>query len=93
MTPGLMKKVLCLFSTFCINHTIKSPATKTIKSLVYSATNPTTLLRKLKIAPTILPAITGNGSIIFPASLLRASASLFNHSFGGAGPEVAEPPP
>ena len=58
----------------------------------------TALPRKLKMAPTTLPTIAGNASAAFPASLLRASASLFNlffkppSSFGGEV-EPPHPPP
>ena len=75
-----------------------SPARKTIKAHVYSATNPLVLLRKLKIAPTTLPTIVGNASTAFPASLLSESASLYNHflkatlSFGGGLPPPPLPP-
>ena len=85
----------CLPDTFCISHTPISPATKTIKAHLCSATNPTVLPKKLKMAPTTFPTIAGNASTAFPASLLRASASLFNHllkapsSFGG---ETETPP-
>ena len=65
--------------TFCINHTTISPAANTIKARVYSSTKPTTLPRKLKMAPTHLSAIAQNASITFLESLFRASASLFNH--------------
>ena len=84
--------------THCINHTPMSPATKTIKSHVCSATSPTAFPRKLKIAPTTLPTIAGNASSAFPASLLSASANLSNHfykvplSFHG-GPPASPPPP
>ena len=72
------------------------PATITIKAHVCSATNPTALLKKLKIAPTTLPTIAGNASMAFTASLFSAFASLLNHlfktpsSFGGEPPA---PPP
>ena len=56
---------------FCINHISISLATKTVESNVCSATNPTTLARKLKMAPTVPPAIAGSASRAFPASLLR----------------------
>ena len=74
-----------------------SLATKTIKSHVCSATNPTAFPKKLKIAPTTLPTIVGNASAAFPASLLSASAGLSNHifkvpsSFYGGPPAL--PPP
>ena len=60
--------------------------------------NPTAFPRKLKVAPTTLPTIAGNASAAFPASLLGASTSLFNHffknpsSFGGESPVPQYPP-
>ena len=75
-----------------------SPATKTIKAHVCSATNPTAFPRKVKITPTALPTIAGNASTAFPASFLSASASLSNHyfktpsSFDGE-PSAPPPPP
>ena len=69
-----------------------SPATKIIKAHVYSATNPTAFPRKLKIAPTSLPTITGNASTTFPASLLSAFASLSNHFFKNPSSLGGEPP-
>ena len=50
-----------------------SPATKTIKAHVSSATNPTAFPRKPSMAPTALLMIAGNASAAFPASHLRAS--------------------
>ena len=100
--PGVVQGVnlippylLCIL---CINHQPTSPATKTIRAHVNSATNLTTFPRKPKIAPTTLPTIAGNASTDFPASLLSAFASLSNHffkspsSFGGE-PPVPLPPP
>ena len=58
-----------------------NPTTKTIKTHVCSATNPTAFPRKLKIAQTTLPMMAGNASTVFPASFLSASASLSNHFF------------
>ena len=58
-----------------------SPATKTIKAHVCSATNPTAFPRKLKIAPTTLPTMAGNVSTAFTASLLSAFANLSHHFF------------
>ena len=78
--------------THCINHTPMSPATKTIKSHVCSATSPTAFPRKLKIAPTTLPTIAGNASMAFPVSLLSASANLSNHFFKVPLPFAGEPP-
>ena len=72
--------------------------TETISVNVRSATNPTVFPRKLKIAPTALPTMTGNASKVFPASLLSIFANLPNHffnapsSFGGE-PPVPLPPP
>ena len=69
-----------------------SPAIKTVKTHVFSATSPTAFSRKLKAAPTTLPMMPGSVSTAFPASLLRASANLSNHflkvslSFGGGPP-------
>ena len=95
MAPGVMKKVICLFfPTFCINHTIRSPATTKIKLLVSSAK---LCQRKLKIALKILkilPAIEGNASTTFPASHLRELSGLFNRffkvpsSFGGTAQKL-----
>ena len=62
-----------------INDTPISPATKTIKTHVCSATNPMALTRKLKMASTTLPTIAGNASAASPASVLSASANLSNH--------------
>ena len=59
-----------------------SPATKTIRAHVCSATNSTAFPRKLKVAPATLPMITINSTAAFPASLLSASASLSNHFSG-----------
>ena len=87
----------CCLDTLCISHTPISLAAKTVKAHVCSVINPTALPRKLKIAPTTLPTIAGNTLTVFPASLLSASANLFNHffktpsSFGGEPP--APPPP
>ena len=72
--------------TFCVIHIPVSPATKTIKAHVCSATNPSALPQKLKMAPTTLPMIAGNASTAFPASLLRVSASLINHFFEAPSP-------
>ena len=63
----------------CINHTPLSPTTKTIKAHVCSATNPTALPKKLKMASTTLPTMAGIASTAFPASLFSASASLFTN--------------
>lgn len=88
--------ILSYFFTFCINHNSITPATKAIKAHVNSATNPTALPRKLKMALTTLLTITGNASTVFPANILRVSASLFNtffkasSSFGGDDPEAAK---
>ena len=78
-------------------HKRTSPATKTIRAHVCSATNPMAFPRKLKIAPTILPTTVGNTSVTFPASLLSASANLsifsaLPPSFGGET-SVLSPPP
>ena len=67
-----------------------------IKAHVFSATNPTAWPRKLKIAPRTLSTIAGNASTPFPTSLLRASASLFNHFFkvpSSFGVDAESPPP
>ena len=61
-------KDLTLFN-FCINHTPIIPAPKTVKAHVCSATNPMTLPKKLKMAPTTLATIASNVSTAFPASL------------------------
>ena len=54
--------------------------------------------KKLKIAPATLLTIAGNASTVFPASLLSASISLFNHlfktsSFFDEEPPLPSPPP
>ena len=80
--------------TFCINHQPASPATKTVRAFVYSATQPTAFPRKIKMAPTTLPTIARNASTAFPVSLLSASANLSKHfykapsSFGGKPPKT-----
>ena len=91
------EKNMIYFLTFCINHTPISPATKTIKAHVCSATNPVVLTKTL-IATTTLTTIAGNASTTFLASLLSASASLFNHllktpSFFDGEPPPSPPPP
>ena len=79
-------------------HQPTSPATKATRAHVCSATNLTAFPKKLKIAPTTLPTITGNASTPFPASLLSAFARLSTHffksplSFGEEAP-VSPPPP
>ena len=84
--------------SFCINHTTTSPATKTTRAHVCSATNPMAFPRKLKIAPTTLAVMVGSASTVFPTSLLSAFASLFNHffkvpsSFNGGPPIPVSPP-
>ena len=65
---------------------------------MHSATSSTVFPRKLKIAPTTLPAIAGNTSTAFLASLSSAFASLSNHFFktpssSGGEPPVPPPPP
>ena len=73
-----------------------SPTTKTIRADVYSATDPTALPKKLKMTPTTLPAMAGNTSTGFPASLLSASANLYNYFFKTPlyfGGEPPVPPP
>ena len=89
---GYEKKMI-YFLTFCMNHTPISPATKTIKVHVFSAKNPTTLPKKLKIAPATLTKIVGNASTAFLACHLIASASLFNHLFKTPSFFDGEPPP
>ena len=72
-TKGLIKQALektQLFLTFCINHTLLSPATKIIKANVCSATDPTAFPRKLKIAATTLPTTASNASTAFPATVM-----------------------
>ena len=62
--PGTMTNLVppyFFLDTLCINHTSISPATKTIKVHVCSAANPTAFPKKLKMAPTTLPTIAGNG--------------------------------
>ena len=77
---------------------VHPPPTKTIRVHVCSATYPTAFPRGLKITPTVLPKMGGDASTAFPASLLSASANLFNHffktpSFFGGKPPVPPPPP
>ena len=93
MTLMGYEKKMIYFLTFCINHTPISPATKTIKVHVFSAKNPTTLLKKRKIARATLTKIAGNTSTAFLASHLIASASLFNHLFKTPSFFDGEPPP
>ena len=89
----------CLPDTLCISYTPINPATETIKAHGCSATNPTALLRKLKIAPTTLPTTADNASTASLARLLSASANLSNHffkislSFGAEASEPPSPPP
>ena len=45
------------------------PCKKTIKAHACLATNPTALLKNLKMMPTTLPTIAGNASTAFSASL------------------------
>ena len=52
---------------------------KSVQLQVCSATIPLVLPIKLKMAPTILPTVGGNVSAAFPANILRASVSFFNH--------------
>ena len=59
---------------------------------VFSATNPTTFPRKLKITQTKLPTMAGNASTAFHASLLSALASLSNHFFKAPSSFGEEPP-
>ena len=87
LTKGVRKGKQCRFRvsdeidflTFSINHQAMSPARKTIKAHVFSATDPPAFQRRLKMAPTILLTIAGNALAAFPVSLLRASTSLSNH--------------
>ena len=78
-----------------MTHIQKSPGTKTVKAHVFSAANPTALPRKFKMALPTLQTIADNASIAFPASVFKASTSLFNHffklllSFGKDIPEAA----
>ena len=68
-----------------------------MKAHVCSATSPTALPKKLKMAPTTLLTIAGNAPTVFPASLLSAFANLSNHffkipsSFGGEPPAPPYP--
>ena len=64
--PGQVPILPYFLCTPCINHTPMSPATKTIKAHVCSATSLTTFPRKLKIAPTTFPTTAGNASTAFP---------------------------
>ena len=72
---------------------------KAIKAYVCLATNAWALPRKIEKAPTKLSTIASSASAIFPASLLRASSSLFSHFFKaplcfcGEDPEAARRPP
>ena len=93
--PGTMTNLVppyFFLDTLCINHTSISPATKTIKVHVCSAANPTAFPKKLKMAPTTLPTIAGNGWIAFPANPLSASGSLSNHFFKTLSSFDGEPP-
>ena len=88
----------CLLDTLCINHTPRSPVTKAIKTHVCSATNPTASPKKPTMAPTTLSAMASNALTAFSASLLSASANLYNHFFKaplflGGGPPPPPPPP
>ena len=81
MTPRVMKKknlTLCLLFYFLHKPSPNTSCNKN-KAQVCSTTNPTALSGKLKISLTTLPTIAGNSSTAFPASLLRASNSLFSH--------------
>ena len=49
--------------------------------------------KKLKMTLTTLPTIAGNATTAFPASLLSASANLFNHLFKTPSSFGGEPPP
>ena len=75
-----------------------SHVTITIRAHICSAKNPTAFPRKLKIAPITLPTIAGNASTAFPASLLSASANLYNYFFkapsscGGEAEPLPSPP-
>ena len=69
-----------------------SPVTATIKAHIYSATNPTALPKKLRMALRTLPMMAGNTSAAFPASLLSASANLSNHFFKTPSSFDGEPP-
>ena len=77
------------------SRTLLSPATKAIKALVCSVTNPTLLQIKLKITSAAFPARAENASTTFPVSLPRTPASFFNHffkapsSFRWENPEIA----
>ena len=70
-----------------------------MKANVCSATNPTALPKKLKMAPATLPTMAGNASTAFPANLFSVSASLFNYfcksplSFDGGPPAPPHLPP
>ena len=68
-----------------------SPATKTIRAYVCSATNPTAFPRKLKVTPTTLRTMAGNASTAFHASLLSAFANLLNHFFNTSSSFGGEP--
>ena len=83
----------CFIDTLCINHTLISPATKTIKAHVCSTTNPMAFPKKPRMAPTTLPTIARNASTAFTASLLSASANLSNHFFKAPLSFVGGPPP
>ena len=48
---------------------------------------------KPKMAPTTLLTRAGNASTVLPASLLNASASLFNHLFKTPSSFGGDPPP
>lgn len=85
MTPEGYKKECQLyeyFFTLCINHTPIS-ATAQNSKLIYVQVKIQQLCqetsKKLKILPAKPPTVSSNTSTAFPASLLGASASLFNH--------------
>ena len=71
----------CMYTFSLLESTIPpiSLATNTIRPYVCSATSPTALSKKLKIAPATLPIIAGNASTALTTNLLREIASLFTN--------------
>ena len=96
-TCGLAKrfaKIQLLFSCLLPRYPLHQPYTnKSCNKNACSPTNPTALLKKLRVAPTTLPTIAGNASTAFPESLLSVFANLSNHFFKAPSSfgEQAEP--
>ena len=73
----------CMYTFSLLESTIPpiSPAANAIRAYECSATNPTVLSKKLKIAPATLPIIADNASTALTTNLLREIASLFTNFF------------